>query len=264
MMMSKELIVILAICKSLLPCAYATTFDKPVLPLSPIMLDIFELEFNRFPKSEAITCTMSNHRNNSRNGKIDKNYRWKNFNIQPDPAYDKREYRLINDALYNLMEALPCITFGIWPPNSKPTGDYVYIIKGTKNGCNSPVGRIGGRQEMNLQSPGCMSVGTIMHEMIHALGFYHEQSRPDRDNFVEILWDNIQPEFEFAFDKYPDSDVSTFGVPYNYESIMHYKGHDFSKNKQPTIVAKNGAKVGSVGYLQETDIQKLKLMYECL
>lgn len=44
------------------------------------------------------------------------------------------------------MQVLPCVEFGIYPPESNPSGDYVRIIKGTSNGCNSYVGRLGGRQ----------------------------------------------------------------------------------------------------------------------
>ncbi|KAJ6636300.1 Zinc metalloproteinase nas-4 [Pseudolycoriella hygida] len=258
---SIEAVIILAIATTLSLSAKAIPIDGPHQPTPP-KADL-SYQFHEFANVEAPTCTTIDSAMILRNGKIDKRFRWKHFNVQPDPAYNKREYQVINDALYNLMQVLPCITFGIWPPNSKPTGDYVYIIKGTNNGCNSHVGRIGGKQPMNLQSPGCMNVGTIMHEMIHALGFYHEQSRPDRDNYVTILWQNIQPGFAFAFDKYPSNVVTTFDVPYNYKSIMHYGGYDFSKNKKPTIVAKNGAKVGSDGKLQDTDILKLKRMYNC-
>ena len=54
-------------------------------------------------------------------------------------------------------------------------------------------GRIGGAQEINYESPGCLTrYGTIQHEMYHALGFHHEQSRTDRDDFVTINWENIE------------------------------------------------------------------------
>ena len=61
--------------------------------------------------------------------------------------------------------------------------------------CKSSVGMRywrDGVQELSLGG-GCNAKGTIMHEMMHALGFWHEQSRPDRNQFVEILWENIEP-----------------------------------------------------------------------
>lgn len=91
---------------------------------------------------------------------------------------------------------------------------------------------------MNLQSPGCMGIGTIMHEMIHALGFHHEQCRPDRDDYVNIHWENIDGGMSGNFDRLGTDQWSTFGVPYNQRSIMHYGSHDFSNNGQPTITAK--------------------------
>lgn len=72
--------------------------------------------------------------------------------------------------------------------------DLNYVaITNNKTGCWSSVGKTGGRQELNLQSPGCLSkIGTPIHELMHAVGFTHEQNRWERDDFVDILWNNIQ------------------------------------------------------------------------
>ena len=44
-------------------------------------------------------------------------------------------------------------------------------------------------------SPACYATqaGTILHELMHSVGFHHDHARPDRDNYVEILWDQITP-----------------------------------------------------------------------
>lgn len=69
------------------------------------------------------------------------------------------------------------------------------MFQGRPTGCHSAVGRRGGRQALNLQpnepGVGCFRLGTIAHEFLHALGFYHQQSTSDRDNYVDIIWRNI-------------------------------------------------------------------------
>lgn len=82
-----------------------------------------------------------------------------------------------------------CIRF---KPYNGEESDYIRITAG-KTGCWSSVGRVGGRQDVNLQVPGCVTkLGTVIHELMHAVGFLHEQSRYERDDYVTIQWNNIQ------------------------------------------------------------------------
>ena len=53
----------------------------------------------------------------------------------------------------------------------------------------SHVGRIGGKQEIYLSKS--VRAFTVAHEVMHALGFWHEHQRPDRDGYIEILENNI-------------------------------------------------------------------------
>ena len=57
--------------------------------------------------------------------------------------------------------------------------------------CFSNIGRTGGKQNISI-GEGCESKGVVMHELFHALGRWHEQSRPDRDMFVTVHKENIK------------------------------------------------------------------------
>lgn len=65
-------------------------------------------------------------------------------------------------------------------------------------------------------------VGTVAHEVGHAIGFKHEQSRPDRDSHVKVNEENVISSKLHNFDKYPDTYLDDKGVPYDYTSNMHY------------------------------------------
>ncbi len=112
--------------------------------------------------------------------------------------------------------------------------DYVALEK-EDSGCSATVGRNGGRQRINYSS-GCFDrYGTIPHEMLHSLGVYHEQARPDRDDHVKINWINIEPGKYHNFEKKSADDVSTWGQEYDYGSVMHYSRTGFSRNGEETI-----------------------------
>ncbi|XP_037029201.1 zinc metalloproteinase nas-13-like [Bradysia coprophila] len=136
--------------------------------------------------------------------------------------------------------------------------DYVRVFQGS--GCYSYVGRIGGRQDLSLGN-GCVFMGTIVHEVIHAIGFYHEQSRSDRDNYVIINWENIAEGQQHNFDKFEDTMVSPFNVPYDYSSVMHYSRTAFSKNGLDTITVKSGAEIGHRSAMSNLDWTKVNNMY---
>ncbi|XP_053674277.1 zinc metalloproteinase nas-4 [Anopheles nili] len=199
----------------------------------------------------------------ARNGLSNTATRWPN-GVVPfvvSGNFGAQGMQLIEDAI-NEYHAKTCIRF-------RPRmGEQNYIsFESSDSGCWSSVGMIGGKQAVNLQIPGCTTlVGTVMHEMMHALGFLHEQNREDRDGWVAIRYENIKTGTSNNFAKATKGSTNSFGVEYDYGSIMHYSANAFSTNGKPTIEAKkplNGAKLGQRDGFSWHDLEKLNKMYRC-
>ena len=109
--------------------------------------------------------------------------------------------------------------------------------KGRKGGCWSEVGYMGRRQVLNLDKSGCLKPRAIVHELMHALGFWHEHTRYDRDGYVTIVSNNIIKGKEARnFKKRPKTYADTLYTPYDYCSIMHYGADFFGKvNMHPNL-----------------------------
>ncbi|XP_023325046.1 zinc metalloproteinase nas-13-like [Eurytemora carolleeae] len=139
---------------------------------------------------------------------------------------------------------------------------YIHIVKGT--GCSSSIGRTGSAQAVSLGN-GCVYTGIVMHELMHATGFWHEQSRADRDNHIRINWSNIIKGMEFNFLRYNLNKIDHLGADYDTCSIMHYGEYAFSKARDPTIVPLKQGKcqLGQKEGFSDTDIRKLNTFYQC-
>jgi hypothetical protein len=136
-----------------------------------------------------------------------------------------------------------------------------YIVFRLGSGCCSHVGLdLAGPQSIFLDS-GC-SRGNVLHEIGHAVGLCHEHSRPDRDDFITIHWDNINEGDHIHFQQ-PNPEPIMSTVEYDYGSIMHYKGDAFAIDQtKPTITAKSGAMIGQRTSLSPLDIAIVAEMYE--
>jgi len=140
-------------------------------------------------------------------------------------------------------------------PIDREYADYVYIQPAEGTTCSSEVGRKGGRQVINL-APRC-NVMNIAHELGHTIGLWHEQSRQDRDQYVQIVWENIQADHASNFNQHLN-DGEDHGA-YNFDSLMHYSAYAFSKNGEKTIVPlQSNVSIGQRDHLSEGDIAAVR------
>ncbi|XP_078112605.1 high choriolytic enzyme 1-like [Sander vitreus] len=169
--------------------------------------------------------------------------------------FSSRERSIIERGLTSFT-SVSCIRF-VQHTNQR---DYINIQ--SDSGCYSFVGRRGYSQTVSLDRQGCLYHNTVQHELLHALGFNHEQCRSDRDQHIRILWENIQSGWEYAFDKINTLNLNT---PYDYNSVMQYHRYAFSGNDKPTMVPIPNANVefGTGKEMSKNDISRLNKLYKC-
>ncbi len=114
----------------------------------------------------------------------------------------------------------------------------VLVFESANEGCKSYLGKIGGKQPIWI-SLNC-GPREIAHEIMHALGFIHEQNRSDRDSYITILWDNIIESSKLNFESFPITLMKVSGSqPFDFNSIMLYPSKMFSKNGYPVMQSLN-------------------------
>ncbi|XP_072218007.1 low choriolytic enzyme-like isoform X2 [Leuresthes tenuis] len=184
----------------------------------------------------------------SRNGKV-------NVPFTLSEKYDDSEKSIILSAMKGF-EPKTCIRF--IPRRS----ERMYLSIEPKHGCFSLLGRIGDKQVVSLQRFGCVAYGIVQHELMHALGFYHEHTRSDRDQYVKINWDNVKKYYVRNFKK---MDTDNLGTSYDYSSVMQYGRTAFGMSGKETIIPipDNSVEIGQRKRLSATDILRINKLYKC-
>ncbi|XP_041379317.1 zinc metalloproteinase nas-36-like [Gigantopelta aegis] len=162
-------------------------------------------------------------------------------------------YKNVIESAIQHWEAETCLDF------RKNACSIFKCIRFKKNsGCYSKIGKRLFGQTISIGT-GCNTKGIVAHEIGHALGFWHEQSRPDRDRYIWINSANIKTGRKHNFIRRSWKEVFSLGVPYDYSSVMHYGSKAFSKNSGNTITTKESRMLKTIGSRHELSFYDIKL-----
>lgn len=175
------------------------------------------------------------------------------FSIDPNLPNPERVQRVL--AYFNEMTPVRFV------PYTNQT-DSIVFSPGSVQLCLSYVGKIGGHQPIYLDDR--CSDREITHEIMHALGFVHEHSRPDRDRYVRVNWDAIEEDKQSQFEIVPPSLSEPHkGRPFDFQSIMIYDSTAFARRPgDTTIQPLSGQAIEpSREGLSAEDLTRLQILY---
>ncbi|KAK0413924.1 hypothetical protein QR680_007062 [Steinernema hermaphroditum] len=183
-----------------------------------------------------------------------------------DPTLNEKAKDAIKRAIA-FWKSNTCITFHeVTDPSQAPYDPVLSFF--AADGCWSYIGKNEGNRIQRVSiGYGCESIGTAAHEIAHALGFMHEQSRWDRDQFVKIAMGNVKKGQEHNFDKYSKLYNFNYFNQYDFSGIMHYGDKDFAKDRQKPVIYSlkpeyqmsiGGAEIPTYG-----DIYEMNWLYQC-
>ncbi|GAB0099068.1 hypothetical protein DMENIID0001_148910 [Sergentomyia squamirostris] len=190
-------------------------------------------------------------------GTLESKYQWPNKTIAFDfegTWYTEETQRFY----YAIMDiaAKTCIKF------VRRTNQTNYIMVTTaESNCFSDFGFVPGIRIINLGHECFNSIGTIQHQILHSLGLFHTHTAYNRDEYITIK--NID---DYYYKSYLEINYenSRFGLPYDYNSVMHFKETAFAYYGSPSIEPKEkGVKIGQRKLLSDIDSQLINRMYSC-
>uniref|UniRef100_A0A0K0DVC7 Metalloendopeptidase n=1 Tax=Strongyloides stercoralis TaxID=6248 RepID=A0A0K0DVC7_STRER len=202
------------------------------------------------------------------------NKKWNILNQEKDhfviPYTIKGKFNLTERKIVRkAMDAIEKNTCIVFKPRRQEK-DYVQFDNQFNEGCYSLVGKEGGPQTIMLESnmyQTCITFEIVVHELLHTVGLWHEQMRIDRDNFIKVHYENIDRWMYPQFAKVNTDEASTYNIPYDYKSVMHYGKNSFAKAPglitMETLDKRYQDIIGTVKNVAKADYNKVCLIYNC-
>ncbi|WP_234009023.1 M12 family metallopeptidase [Deinococcus sp. NW-56] len=185
---------------------------------------------------------------------VDTRYRWTGRTIPY--AFASNVPQAVRDRVTQAAANIRATTNVVVTPRTTQS-NYVQITYNTGTSCASSLGMVGGAQTLTLADR--CSVGTIMHEFGHAMGLFHEQTRPDRDQYVAIQWQNIPADWQSQYQIRSGS--RGYGA-YDFDSIMHYPAYfDGKLAIKPLNSSIDLNRMGQRGGYSSTDVSTINALY---